>query len=391
MVEAAKGRGARSNATGRYEPERVEAFDDGWTGEDAEAAPLRTTLTPEHARTIIARNTSPDIGFDRSINPYKGCEHGCIYCYARPSHAYMGLSPGLDFESRLFWKPEGARLLEQELCRPRYVCKRIHIGGNTDPYQPVERDLKSTRSILEVLRRFRHPFSIITKSVLIARDADILGEMGRAGLASAYVSITTLDRGLARAMEPRASTPTKRLEAISRLAEAGCPVGVGFAPVIPGLNDHELESVLEAAAKAGATTAMYVTLRLPLEIKDLFREWLADARPDRAARVMSLVRQTRGGRDYDPDWNQRMKGSGPVADLIAVRFAAAVKRYGLDAPRRPLDQSQFRVPADMRKQLDLFDIPSPFAGDGGGISGAEPTTGARSVTDELGQGIPGAL
>jgi DNA repair photolyase len=391
MAEAAKGRGARSNATGRYEPERVEAFDDGWTGEDAEAAPLRTTLTPEHARTIIARNTSPDIGFDRSINPYKGCEHGCIYCYARPSHAYMGLSPGLDFESRLFWKPEGARLLEQELCRPRYVCKRIHIGGNTDPYQPVERDLKSTRSILEVLRRFRHPFSIITKSVLIARDADILGEMGRAGLASAYVSITTLDRGLARAMEPRASTPAKRLEAISRLAEAGCPVGVGFAPVIPGLNDHELESVLEAAAKAGATTAMYVTLRLPLEIKDLFREWLADARPDRAARVMSLVRQTRGGRDYDPDWNQRMKGSGPVADLIAVRFAAAVKRYGLDAPRRPLDQSQFRVPADMRKQLDLFDIPSLFAGDGGGIGGAEPTTGARRVTDELGQGIPGAL
>ena len=358
MVEAAKGRGARSNATGRYEPGQVQAFDDGWTNEDAEAAPLRTTLTPEHARTIIARNKSPDIGFDRSINPYKGCEHGCIYCYARPSHAWMGLSPGLDFESRIFWKPEAARLLEQELSKPRYVCKRIHIGGNTDPYQPVERDLKSTRGILEVLQRFRHPFSIITKSVTITRDLDILGEMGRAGLASAYVSITTLDRGLARAMEPRASTPAKRLEAISRLADAGVAVGVGFAPVIPGLNDHELESILEAAAKAGASTAMYVTLRLPLEIKDLFREWLADARPDRAARVMSLVRQTRGGRDYDPDWDQRMKGSGPVADLIAVRFASAVKRYGLDsANRAQLDESQFRVPADMKKQMDLFDLP----------------------------------
>ncbi|WP_374599202.1 PA0069 family radical SAM protein [Brevundimonas sp.] len=354
MAEAAKGRGARSNATGRFEPETVQAFDDGWTDQDAEAVPLRTILTPEHARTIIARNTSPDIGFDRSINPYKGCEHGCIYCYARPSHAYMGLSPGLDFESRLFWKPEAARLLEQEFTRPRYVCKRIHIGGNTDPYQPVERELKSTRGVLEVLQRFRHPFSIITKSVLIARDADILGPMGRDGLASAFVSITTLDRGLARAMEPRASTPAKRLEAISRLAEAGVPVGVGFAPVIPGLNDHELEAVLEAAAKAGATTAMYVALRLPLEIKDLFREWLADARPDRAARVMSLIRQTRGGRDYDPDWNTRMKGTGPVADLIATRFRAAVKRYGLDAPRHQLDESQFRVPCEARSQRDLF-------------------------------------
>ncbi|KQW84173.1 PA0069 family radical SAM protein [Brevundimonas sp. Root1279] len=359
MVQSgAKGRGARSNATGRFEPETVETFDDGWTSDDAGAAPLRTTLTPEHARTIIAKNTSPDIGFDRSINPYKGCEHGCIYCYARPSHAYMGLSPGLDFESRIFFKPEAASLLEQELSRPRYVCKRIHVGGNTDPYQPVERELKSTRSVLEVMQRFKQPFSIITKSVLIARDVDILGPMGRDGLASAFVSITTLDRGLARAMEPRASTPAKRLEAISRLADAGCPVGVGFAPVIPGLNDHELEAVLEAAAKAGATTAMYVILRLPLEIKDLFREWLADARPERAARVMSLIRQTRGGRDYDPDWNQRMKGTGPVAELIATRFKAAVKRYGLDGPRHDLDVTKFRVPAEMKKQLDLFDLAS---------------------------------
>jgi len=349
-----KGRGARTNASGRYEPVVHEAFDDGWTADDETPAPLRTTLTPEHARTIIAKNTSPDIGFDRSINPYKGCEHGCIYCYARPSHAWMGLSPGLDFESRIFFKPEGARLLEQELAARKYVCKRIHIGGNTDPYQPVERELKSTRAILQVMQRFNHPFSIITKSNLITRDVDILGPMGRQGLATAFVSITTLDRGLARAMEPRASTPQRRLDAISGLAEAGVPVGVGFAPVIPGLNDHELESILEASAKAGATTAMYVTLRLPLEIKDLFREWLADARPDRAARVMSLIRQTRGGKDYDADWNTRMKGTGPVAELIAVRFKAAVKRYALDAPRHLLDETQFRVPADARAQLELF-------------------------------------
>lgn len=355
MAEAAKGRGARSNTTGRFEPSAVEAFDDGWTQDDAEPAPLRTTVAAERARTIITRNTSPDIGFDRSINPYRGCEHGCIYCYARPSHAYMGLSPGLDFESRLFWKPGAAALLEQELAKPRYVCRRIHIGGNTDPYQPVERELKSTRSILEVLQRFSHPFSIITKSLLIARDADILGAMGGQGLASAFVSITTLDRGLARAMEPRASTPAKRLEAIARLADSGCPVGVGFAPVIPGLNDHELEAILEAAAKAGATSAMYVTLRLPLEIKDLFREWLADARPERSARVMSLIRQTRGGRDYDPDWSHRMTGSGPVADLIASRFRAAVKRYGLDAPRHDLDTSRFSVPVLPKPQMDLFE------------------------------------
>jgi len=375
MAEAAKGRGARSNATGRFEPETVQAFDDGWTTEDAEAAPLRTTLTPEHARTIIAKNTSPDIGFDRSINPYKGCEHGCIYCYARPSHAWMGLSPGLDFESRIFFKPEAARLLEQELSRPRYVCKRIHIGGNTDPYQPVERDLESTRSILGVLQRFRNPFRLIHKSVLITRDADILGAMASEGLASACVSITTLDRGLARAMEPRASTPAKRLEAIRRLADTGVPVTVGFAPVIPGLNDHELEAVLEAAAKAGAVSAMYVTLRLPLEIKDLFREWLADARPERAARVMSLIRQTRGGRDYDPDWSQRMKGTGPVAELIGARFRAAVKRYGLDAPRRPVDEGKFRVPADMKKQMDLFDLPAPPVPARGSVWPRPPPTG----------------
>jgi DNA repair photolyase len=349
-----KGRGARTNASGRYEPVAHEDFDDGWTPEDDTPPPLRTTLTPEHARTIITRNTSPDVGFDRSINPYKGCEHGCIYCYARPSHAWMGLSPGLDFESRLFFKPEGPRLLEQELAARRYVCKRIHIGGNTDPYQPVERTQQITRGLLEVLQRFNQPFSIITKSNLITRDLDILGPMGRDRLASAFVSITTLDRDLARTMEPRAATPARRLDAVKRLADAGVPVGIGFAPVIPGLNDHELEAVLEAGARAGATSAMYVTLRLPLEIKTLFQEWLADARPDRAARVMSLIRQTRGGKDYDADWSQRMKGTGPVAELIGARFKAAVKRYGLNQPRHDLDTSQFRVPADARPQLELF-------------------------------------
>ncbi|WP_297800255.1 PA0069 family radical SAM protein [uncultured Brevundimonas sp.] len=363
MMQSARGRGACSNASGRYEALTTEAMEDGWDTRDEAPPPLRTTLTPEAARTVITRNTSPDINFDRSINPYRGCEHGCIYCYARPAHAWMGLSPGLDFESRLFFKPNAPKLLTEELKKPRYRCAPIHIGGNTDPYQPVDRETGLTRGILEVLERFNHPLSIISKSALMARDADILGRMGRKGLARACVSITTLDRKLARAMEPRAATPAKRLETISRLADAGCPVTVGFAPVIPGLNDHELEAVLEAAAKAGAARAMYVTLRLPLEIKDLFREWLEQARPDRARRVMSLVRQTRGGRDYDPDWSQRMKGTGPLAELIATRFRAACKRYRLDTPLPPLDCSRFRVPASEKAQGDLFDLQS-FAADG---------------------------
>jgi DNA repair photolyase len=348
-----RGRGARSNASGRYERLARESFDDGWT-EPGEPEQLPTEVTPTRAMTIISRNQSPDIGFEQSLNPYIGCSHGCIYCYARPSHAYMGLSPGLDFETKLFSKPEAAGLLERELSNPRYLPKRIHIGANTDAYQPDERRLGITRAVLEVAQRFRQPVSITTKSHLVTRDADILGEMGRRRLASVFVSVTTLDRGLARAMEPRASTPPKRLEAIRVLADAGVPVGVGFSPVIPGLNDHELESVLQAAAEAGATMAMYVTLRLPLEIKDLFREWLADARPERAARVMSLVRQTRGGKDYDPQWAQRMVGSGPVAQLIATRFRAAVKRYGLEGRFDELDTTQFRRPVESRPQLDLF-------------------------------------
>lgn len=348
-----RGRGARSNRSGRFETfEKVE-IEDGWEKE-LEPRQLLTELTALASKTIVSRNDSPDIGFDRSINPYIGCAHGCIYCYARPSHTYMGLSAGLDFETKLFHKPDAASLLEKELSSPRYRCKPVHIGGNTDPYQPVEKETGITRSVLEVLERFNHPLSIITKSALIARDADILGRMGRKNQAAACISITTLDRKLARDMEPRAATPALRLQTISRLADAGCPVMVGFAPVIPGLNDHELEAVLVAAKEAGARGAMYVTLRLPHEIKDLFREWLEDMRPDRAARVMSLVKQTRGGKDYDADWSQRMRGKGPVADLIATRFRAAVKRYGLNEKRQPLDSCRFAIPADMRPQMDLF-------------------------------------
>ncbi|MBN8552974.1 MAG: PA0069 family radical SAM protein [Caulobacterales bacterium] len=352
-----KGRGARSNATSRYIADKREAFDDGWEpeAEDDTLPRLDTQLRPDHARKIISTNDSPDIGFDRSINPYKGCEHGCIYCYARPNHAYLGLSPGQDFETRIFFKPEAARLLEAELSARRYRPKLIHIGGDTDPYQPAEKSLKITRSVLEVMDRFNHPVSIITKSHLITRDVDILGRMARRNLAGACISITTLDRTLARDMEPRAATPQRRLDAIRTLSEAGVPVMVGFAPVIPGLNDQELEAVLEAAAQAGATRAMFVTLRLPLEIKDLFREWLADARPDRASKIMSLIRQARGGRDYDPEWGSRMRGSGPVADLIAQRFAAACRRHRLNTDRVELDLKSFRVPPRPGDQLGLFD------------------------------------
>jgi len=349
-----RGRGAASNSSGRFEPHAREDFDDGWTSDDQAPAPLKTTVTAEKARTIITRNDSPDVGFDRSINPYRGCEHGCIYCYARPAHAYMGLSPGLDFESKLFFKPEAARLLASELSRPTYAPGVIHIGGNTDPYQPQERRLRVTRQVLEVLQRFHHPFSIITKSALIARDLDIIGPMGAAGLARAAVSVTTLDRKLARAMEPRAATPQRRLDAVRQLALSGVPTVVMFAPVIPGLNDHELEGVLEAAAGAGAAAAGYVALRLPLEIKDLFREWLAASVPDRAARVMSLVRQMRGGRDYDMRWMTRMKGEGPIADLIGKRFALARRRLGLDRILPPLDVSQFKVPTKSGDQMELF-------------------------------------
>jgi len=351
----ARGRGAESNATGRFESLQREAFDDGWTADDAKPPTLRTTVTAERARVIITRNDSPDIGFDRSINPYRGCEHGCIYCYARPAHAYMGLSPGLDFESRLFFKPDAAKLLTAELSKPRYTPGVIHIGGNTDPYQPQERTLRVTRQVLEVLQQFSHPFTIISKSASIARDLDILGPMGKAGLARATVSITTVDRALARAMEPRAATPDRRFDAVRRLSGAGVPTIVMFAPVIPGLNDHELETVLRRASEAGAIGAGYVVLRLPREIKDLFAEWLAAKRPDRAARVMSLVRQMRGGKDYDAEWTQRMKGQGPIAEMIAQRFKFAKRHFGLDQTPPPLDLTQFKVPPKAGDQLGLFE------------------------------------
>jgi DNA repair photolyase len=354
VSRVARGRGARSNRSSRFETAQREDFDDGWTVEDEAPSQLATTVTAMRSRTVIARNDSPDIGFSRSINPYRGCEHGCIYCYARPAHAYLGLSPGLDFETRLFFKPEAGRLLEAELSRPRYAPEVIHIGGDTDPYQPQERRLQVTRQVIEVLARFSHPFTIITKSALIARDIDLMAPMAARNLVRATVSVTSLERSLARSMEPRAATPERRLEAIRRLTDAGVPVTLMFAPVIPGLNDHELEAVLERAAQAGATGAGYVALRLPLEIKDLFREWLESDQPGRAGRVMSLVRQMRGGRDYDAQWGKRMKGEGPIADLLGQRFKAARRRYGLDREAPPLDVTQFRVPPRGGDQIDLF-------------------------------------
>jgi DNA repair photolyase len=351
---AVHGRGAVTNAGGRYERFTSEAFDDGWTGEDEPPRPLRTELTAEKARVILSRNDSPDIGFDRSINPYRGCEHGCIYCYARPAHAYMGLSPELDFESKLFFKPDAAALLEKELSKKNYAVDRVHIGGNTDPYQPTEKKLQITRGVLQVLDRFNHPTSIITKSALVVRDLDILGPMAERGLVKVFVSITTLDRKLARSMEPRASTPERRLWALKALSDAGVPTGVGFAPAIPGLNDHEMERVFERAAEAGAREAMFVTLRLPLEIKDLFREWLEAERPDAARKVMSLVRQMRGGKDYDAQWGQRMRGQGPIADILSRRFDVACTRLGLNRERFLQRSDLFRVPQSARTQLDLF-------------------------------------
>ena len=336
------GRGARTNASGRYERFAREAFDDGWSEE--ELRPLETVVTPELAKTIISTNQSPDISFDQSINPYRGCEHGCIYCYARPNHAYVGLSPGLDFESNVFFKPPAAELLEREISKPRYVPEVIHIGRNTDPYQPQERRLRITRQVIEVLSRFNHPFSIITKSGLILRDLDLLAPMAQKNLVRVAISITSLDRKLARSMEPRAATPEKRIDAVKRLSEAGVPTVVMFAPSIPGLTDHEMEAVIERAAQAGARGAGYVALRLPMEIADLFKEWLATDHPDRASRVMSLVRQMRGGKDYDGQWGKRMKGDGPIAALMSRRFSVAKTRYGLTRRLGNMDLTQFRVP-----------------------------------------------
>jgi DNA repair photolyase len=344
------GRGALSNTSSRYDDEKKIRTSDGWDLED-ELPPLRTTLTKDATRTIIARNTSPDVGFDRSINPYRGCEHGCIYCFARPTHAYLGLSPGLDFETKILFKPDAAKLLTAELAAPKYRPDVVAMGTNTDPYQPVERDLKITRSILRVLSDFNNPVGIVTKNHLVTRDIDILGDMARRNLAEVFLSVTTLDKDLARDMEPRASAPYRRLDAIRKLADAGVPVGVMTAPMIPGLNDHEMEAILEKAAEAGATRAGFTVLRLPLEIKDLFDEWLRANRPDRAERVLSLIRQMRGGALYQAEFGTRMKGEGPIAQLLGARFQAAVKRLGLNKIRYRLDTLRFAVPDSARTAL----------------------------------------
>ena len=353
-----KGRGALSNETSRFDSEKRIRTTDGWeadasaaASEDDDLPPLRTTLTRDATRTIIARNNSPDIGFDRSINPYRGCEHGCIYCFARPTHAYLGLSPGLDFETKILFKPEAAKLLTAELAAPKYKCAVMAMGTNTDPYQPVERELKVTRQILRVLSDFNHPVGIVTKNHMVTRDIDILADMARRNLAEVFLSVTTLDKDLARAMEPRASAPQRRLDAIRALATAGIPAGVMTAPMIPGLNDHEMEAILEAAVDAGATRAGFVPLRLPLEIKELFEEWLQTHRPDRAERVLSLIRQMRGGKLYDSEFGSRMRGEGPLALLLSQRFAAAVKRLGLNRIGVRLDTGRFSVPASARTAL----------------------------------------
>ena len=345
-----RGRGAVSNATGRFEPERRESFDDGWESlEDLE--PFKTEVRVEHAKTIIAWNDSPDLGFDRSINPYRGCEHGCIYCYARPSHAYWGYSAGLDFETKLTAKVNAAEALEKELSKPNYHSATIVVGSNTDAYQPIERERKITRSVLEVLDRFSHPVAIVTKSALVVRDLDILSRLASRGLVKVAISVTTFDRRLARKMEPRASTPDKRIEAIRQLSAAHVPTAVMAAPIIPALNDHELERILEAASAAGASEAAYVLLRLPLEICPLFQEWLQAEFPSRAARVMSLVRSTRGGKNYVSRFGERQRGTGPYAAQIADRFKAALNRYGLNKRQLTLRTDLFRKQGT---QLSLF-------------------------------------
>ena len=348
-----RGRGSLSNASSRFEPTAKVPFDDGWQSLE-ELPPFKTYVQVEKPRKIISRNESPDIGFDRSINPYRGCEHGCIYCYARPTHAYQGLSPGLDFETRLFVKPDAHELLLRELADAKYQPQMIALGTNTDPYQPIERKWRLTRRILEVLREAGHPVGIVTKSVMVLRDLDILSEMASKNLAKVALSVTTVDPGLARAMEPRASTPQKRLEAIRRLSQAGVPTAVMVAPIIPAINDAEIERILDAAAAAGASEAGYVMLRMPLEIKDLFREWLREHFPDKLDHVISLVRDLHGGKDYDPTFGKRQSGTGPYAWSIGRRFELACKRLGLNRQRHRLTTAHFKRPKRTRSQLDLF-------------------------------------
>jgi len=347
------GRGAQTNRSGRYEPIAYEPQDDGWESL-AELEALTTEVQEVPARRILARNDSPDIGFDRSINPYRGCEHGCIYCFARPTHAFLGLSPGLDFETKLFAKTDAAQALERELAEPGYEVSTIAIGTNTDPYQPIERRYRIMRRILEVLSATNHPVGIVTKSALVLRDLDILTSMAKRGLVQVALSVTTLDRRLARAMEPRASTPDKRIETLQRLVDAGVPASVMVAPVIPGLTDMEMERILECASTVGIKNAGYVLLRLPLEIGDLFTEWLQANCPDRAKRVLSLMRSTRGGKLYDAKWGKRMVGDGPYAWMIGRRFEMAAERLGMNESSVELRTDLFTPPSRPGQQLKLL-------------------------------------
>ena len=359
------GRGTSSNASGRYEPLARHTVDDGWDSL-ADLPPLKTEIALEAARTIITRNVSPDISFDRSINPYRGCEHGCVYCYARPTHAYMGLSPGLDFETKLFAKPNAAKLLRAELSKPSYEVKPIAIGTNTDPYQPIEKTQQIMRGVMEVLAEMKHPVLITTKSAMVCRDLDLLQAMAKDRLVHVTISVTTLDRKLARTMEPRAATPPRRLAAIEALHEASVPVSVNASPMIPALNDHELEAILEAAHEAGARGASYILLRMPLEVRDLFKAWLMEHHPGRYRHVISVLRAMRGGADYDARWGRRLEGIGPFAQVLAKRFRLVTKRLGLKTSMTRLRCDLFEAPqgaqenpskgrkATQRDQLDLF-------------------------------------
>jgi DNA repair photolyase len=348
-----RGRGAETNRSGRFERLERAFVDDGWDTQDL-LPPFKTDVLEETPRKIITRNESPDIAFDRSINPYRGCEHGCTYCFARPTHAYMGLSPGLDFETKLFAKPNAARLLEKELAKPGYEPKTMAIGTNTDPYQPIERRYRIMREILEVLDAANHPVGIVTKSALIVRDLDILSRMAARGLVKVALSVTTLDRKLSRAMEPRAATPQRRLDTLKQLCEAGVPTAVMVAPIIPALNESEIERILDAAAASGVSEAGYIILRLPLEVRDIFKEFLEREYPDTAKHVMSLIRSMRGGKDYDAEWGKRMKGDGPHAWQIGRRFELATKRLGLNKERLSLRTDLFAAPVARGAQMSLF-------------------------------------
>lgn len=348
-----RGRGARSNDSGRFERHARLFADDGWQAFE-DLPKLRTTVIEERPKSIISRNESPDISFDQSINPYQGCEHGCSYCYARPSHAYWGLSPGLDFETRLFAKTNAADLLRRELSDRRYVPKMIALGANTDPYQPIERQYRITRQLLEVLSEFNHPVGIVTKSDLVLRDLDILAPMAERNLVRVAISVTTLDHRLSRSLEPRAATPRKRLAALEALSAAGIPTTVMVAPVIPSLNDHEIEAILGACSVAGVRNAGYVLLRLPREVTDIFQEWLASEVPDRAQRVMSLIRSMRGGKDYDAAWGARQRGSGPYAWTIGRRFELTCRKLGLNRERRRMETGLFTKPPQPGDQLSLL-------------------------------------